>query len=214
MASSPYKRMIVIPESEYELLGKYRNTCSSSSSISNEINLPSDISTDREQKLYALKLRQARESSSSSSYEEPNAMVTSDMKLELSTFPSSFRSRAQRLLTILERHRPFINWTKQGEMIFGSHGYPISGSSLTDLIHHATATQRRGFVPAGWSEFLNALHQLNIPQTVLSVHTLRELGKAEEVPRQARTRERSPISLRRQRKAPPPPSTRKWETIR
>ena len=171
MTASLYKRMVLLPENEYALLKQ--------SGPPTEGAWPSDTSVEREQKLYALSLRQNREPYSSN-HEPVAANNGPSFEDEINHFPKAFQSRAKRLLMILERHHPFISWTKDGEVSFSPHGSPFSGSSLTDLLYHATAVKRRNFQPTAWPEFLETLKQLNVPSTALSTITAREI-RGEEV---------------------------------
>ena len=166
-SSTHYKRMVVLPENEYTLLKHSHQPIT-------DLHWPSDNSVEREQKLYALALRQDRESDAPTR-EVPVPASKHNFEIELNHFPKTSQSRAKRLLTILERYKPFISWNNDGEVSFGAHEAPVSGSRLTDLLYHATAVKRRNFEPTGWSHFLGVLQQLNVPSTALSTTTLQEM---------------------------------------
>lgn len=166
--------MVVLPEVEYEQLSQCKVD-------RDGLTWPSDTSLEREQKLYELSLRKHRYanmqgdrptySNTTVSKEDPAA----PFETEISHFPNTNRSRAQRLLDALKRSQPEIGWTSNGEVILGQHGSPFVGSNIVDLIYHATAVKRRKLEPVGWSNFLEKLIELNIPTSLYSEETLREI---------------------------------------
>ena len=169
---NPYKRMILLPENEYTLLKQCRLP------VSSELVWPTADSVEREQKLYALKLREQREMDNPESGNQPSTpILKTSLTSEINHFPKTIHSRAKRLLAFLEEHQPYIQWNKEGEVSFGPHGSPHSGSKLSDLIYHATAILRRSFQPTAWPEFLAALREMNAPSTALSNATLKEMHK-------------------------------------
>lgn len=156
--------MIVIPEVEYE-------------QKPNKSTWPADNSTEREQKLYALSLRKSRKTDRTDrTAAKPDS--ANYFQTEVDRFPAAFRARGQRLLAALMRHYPAISWKTNGEVVFGAHGSPRSGSHIIDLIYHATAVKRRAEVPIGWNQFLETLKELNVPSTTLSAETLRDMNRA------------------------------------
>ena len=86
--------------------------------------------------------------------------------------PKPYRSRAERLLSVLEPH---ITWNERGELIDSSSKRPIERSQVSDLIQHAVRDRRRNISPTGWKYFLTKLHEHNIPQMLLNLSTLDEL---------------------------------------
>jgi len=172
---NPFRRMIVLPEDEYNQL-KYKRQ------DDKEPYWPWDTSVEREQKLYALSLRKHRESDDggvSSSGKRDTTSIQSDIDL----FPTSSRNRAQRLLATLKTHAPAnIDWTEKGEVSFGPYGSTLSGSNLKDLIYHATSAKQRSSSPFGWSEFVQFLKSINAPVTMLNAETVREMGRTENAP--------------------------------
>lgn len=179
---SPYKRMVALPETEYEQLKHCKADTSS-------LVWPHDTSTEREQKLYAISLRKNRKSLRETI--KPLSTIgttTSRVEKEIEHFPNSFRSRAQRLLASLTRYKPAIDWNEKAEVTFGPHGTPYLGTNLLDLIHHATAIKRRGFVPLGWTEFLGKLKEFNIASSIMNKETLHESRGENTVARRGRKR--------------------------
>ena len=88
--------------------------------------------------------------------------------------PKPYRSRAERLLSVLEPH---ISWNERGEMIDEKTKRPIEQSQMSDLIQHAVRDRRRKITPAGWNQFLDILRDYNVPQMLLNLPTLDELKR-------------------------------------
>jgi len=192
---NPYKRMILLPENEYTLLKQCRLP------VSNELIWPTADSVEREQKLYALKLRAQREMDNPESADQPSTpTLKTSLTAEVNHFPKTIQSRAKRLLAFLEEHRPFIQWNREGEVTFGPHGSPHSGSKLSDLIYHATAILERSFQPIAWPEFLNALREMNAPSTALSNATLKEMHRGLPATAKAEESMDDTSSLRRKKR--------------
>ena len=170
-----YKRMILLPEPDYIALKQCRLNADKK-----ELIWPSDISSEREQKLYAVALAKHREADEAEPLPSSKSDHPSDKKLDfapqIALLPSAYRVRAQRLYNILEKHRPSsINWKDTGEVIFGRHESPLEGSHLLDLIQHATTNRRRQhFMPTGWDQFVQVLRNLNVPMSVLNEDAQRE----------------------------------------
>lgn len=161
--------MVALSETEYEQLKRCKVDTS-------DLIWPQDTSTEREQKLYALSLRKARENFQQTS--EPSvsdSTIDSTIEKEIEHFPANSRRRAQRLLNSLIHYKPALNWNEKGEVIFGPHGSSYAGTHILDLIHYATAIKRRNYQPSGWNEFLNKLKEFNIASSMLNAETVREM---------------------------------------
>lgn len=199
MMDSPYRRMVLLPHTEYEQLKE----CKADTS---QLYWPSDTSTEREQKLYALSLRKKRQSPTASGSTAKTTHATL-IEAEIKHFPTGFRSRAERLLAALSRRRPEIDWNNDGEVTIGTHASPLAGSNIIDLIYHATAVKRRNFEPSAWSEFVGALKEFNIPSSVLNAETLKEMQRDAAQPRPGRR-------LRRQRQQEEPELLKEWINLK
>ena len=101
--------------------------------------------------------------------------------------PKPYRSRAERLLSVLEPH---IKWNEKGELIDVKTNRPFERSQLSDLIQHAVRDRRRNISPPGWAYFLQELRAQNVPQMLLNLPTLDEL-------KTVRIRKESPSTARR-----------------
>lgn len=88
--------------------------------------------------------------------------------------PKPYRTRAERLLSILEPH---MKWTEKGELIDSKTNQPIERSQLSDLILHSVQDRRRNISPAGWDYFVERLREYNVPQMLLNLPTLEDLKR-------------------------------------
>lgn len=170
---SAYKRMILLPEAEYVQLKQINPTAP----LSTQWSPVPELHNERDQKLYAYNLAKQRESiaqanleSSTTTASATNPASRNNFESEIDLFPTTFRSRAKRLMSLLEKNQPQeIDWMDNGEVIFGRHGSPLHGTNLVDLLFHATSTRRRkNFIPQGWSDFLEALKRMNVPVSILN----------------------------------------------
>ena len=176
-----YKRMVLLPEQEYIDMKQ----CNPSAEKTAAAIWPSESSSEREQKLYAINLTKQRESdngrmipsASSTTATSTTVSVTPDFTREITLLPTNFRARAQRLYTHLEKYRPsHLNWDTSGEVLFDRHSVPLYGSNLIDLIQQATSLpKRRNFTPIGWSEFVTVLRRTNTPTVILNKETREEV---------------------------------------
>jgi hypothetical protein len=176
---SQYKRMVVLPETEYVQLKQF-------SLKANRSELPiwpeEERSNEREQKLYALSLAKRRDAVDSTDPIDDKPKET-DFSHAITLFPVSFRARAKRLLSILEKNKPSeIQWDDTGEATLSRHGSPIVGSNIVDLIHHATALkQRQDIMPKGWAQFKEVLKRINVPLAFLNKETGAKVKHEEKV---------------------------------
>ena len=142
---SQYKRMILLPEPDYISM---KHTQLNASNNKSELAWPSDISSEREQKLYALSLAKHREADTADPLPSSKPDKPPDRKIDftahIALLPSTFRARAQRLYSVIEKNRPTaINWKDTGEVIFGRHESPLEGSHLLDLQYATTPRHRQ-----------------------------------------------------------------------
>ena len=86
--------------------------------------------------------------------------------------PKPYRSRAERLLSVLEPH---LKWNERGELIESKTNQPIPNTQFSDLIQYAVSYRCRSISPKGWSHFINELRDHNVPQMLLNLPTLDEL---------------------------------------
>ena len=87
--------------------------------------------------------------------------------------PKPYQSRARSLFQHLE---PILKFNERGE-IFDEQGQMIPQSRIDDLIQYAVRDRRRHFLPVGWSSFLKAMQDHNIPKYMLNRNTLDEMKK-------------------------------------
>ena len=116
--------------------------------------------------------------------------------------PKPYRSRAERLLSVLEPH---LKWNERGELIDSTTNRPIGNSQLSDLIQHAVRDRRRNISPTGWSHFLTRLRMHNVPHMLLNMPTLDELGSSK--PLTSKRSVPTPLSRKRKRDLSPPSLT-------
>ena len=88
--------------------------------------------------------------------------------------PKPFQNRAKALFQSMEN---FLKFNDRGELI-DEEGSVIPSSRIEDLIQHAVRDRRRGNkTPIGWKQFLNLLHEHNVPKSNLNRYTLDEIDK-------------------------------------
>ena len=126
-----YKRMILLPEPDYIALKQCRLNADKK-----ELIWPSDISSEREQKLYAVALAKHRETDNTDPLPSSTPDRPTDKKLDfapqIALLPSAYRVRAQRLYNILEKHRPTsINWKDTGEVILDVTRVPLKEATYS-----------------------------------------------------------------------------------
>lgn len=78
------------------------------------------------------------------------------------------RRNAELILSALSRSPNTISYNDKGEIVVDKHTIP--GSHIYDLIKAVTSTHTpsEGFRPIGWTEFLKAVSDLNIPLSAIS----------------------------------------------
>lgn len=78
------------------------------------------------------------------------------------------RRNAELILSALNRSPNVISYNDKGEVVVDKHTIP--GSHIYDLIKAVTSTHTpsEGFRPIGWTEFLKAVSDLNIPLSAIS----------------------------------------------
>ena len=166
MLASRFKRMVAIPEQDYNYLKGLQQTNNPSysqlSSLTNDYSRQGHI-----QDPYVRIHRQG---------ETLDAMkkVKEDMRQRvIQSTPKPYQTRAENLLKYVEGQ---INFNERGEML-DSNEIPIDGSNVTDLIQHAVRDRRRNIRPKGWQVFKERLQGINVPHSLLSYETLDEIKK-------------------------------------
>lgn len=183
MSAEDYKRMVVIPNSEYLQLKQNALPKTANSAI-----WPDAGSVEQEQKLYALSLKRARESDDTTARPSHADSTSIPFKFEVDTFPITYRKRAKNLAAVLEQHQ--VRRNEKGEVILYPNGSAIAGSHLRDLVQYATATKRRALQPTGWQAFLGKLRSINLPTSLVNIETARELKPDQVATAPARKRAR------------------------
>lgn len=166
MLASRFKRMIAIPEQDYNYLKSLQQT--NHPSYSQLSSLTTDYSRQGHiQDPYVRIQRQG---------ETLDAMkkVKDDMRQRvIQTTPKPYQTRAENLLKYVDSQ---INFNERGEML-DTNEIPIDGSNVTDLIQHAVRDRRRNIQPKGWQVFKDRLQGINVPQSLLNYETLDEMKK-------------------------------------
>lgn len=75
----------------------------------------------------------------------------------IENLPQRDRKNARYILNQIGRN----GWTAKGEFI--SHGHPVKGSHMIDLIKHLTSKRQKP--PIGWAEFFN---NVNLPRSFVT----------------------------------------------
>ena len=87
--------------------------------------------------------------------------------------PKPYRNRA---LALYNQIAPLIHFNDKGELLSKASGQPIVDSHAEDLIQHAVRDRRKHkFIPTGWDDFTEQLHQHNIPRMMLNHATINDL---------------------------------------
>ena len=189
---SRFQRMVVVPESEYLQLTTLQQVKQPLAQKFYQVN-------DEYENAAAISDPYARLAVRGTTLNEMKSLHD-QMKNYLSiATPKPYRSRAERLLSVLEPH---LKWNDKGEMIDAATNRPIGHSQVSDLIQHAVRDRRRNISPTGWRHFVQQLHEHNVPQMLLNMQTLDEL-KSGKVSKPAEGAEATPPTpaARRKRKA-------------
>ena len=104
--------------------------------------------------------------------EKPEDNVQTEI---LNNIAKNSRTKAQYILEKMSGARHIASWNNQGEFVFNNRTIP--GTHLYDLIKNVTYVQnipdkRR---PKGWTEYLQALAEINIPLSLISNPEVRDL---------------------------------------
>lgn len=92
--------------------------------------------------------------------DKPKDVVTSEV---LKNVPTKRVKNSKYILDKMSKAKDLTSWSESGEFVF--KGKAIPGSHMLDLINNVTAPQqvRDDRRPKGWTEFLQACAELNIP---------------------------------------------------
>lgn len=86
----------------------------------------------------------------------------------LTHIPKRSRRNAELILSAVSRSPHLISYNDKGEIVVDKHTIP--GSHIYDLIKGVTTTHTpsEGLRPIGWTEFLKAVSDLNVPLSAIS----------------------------------------------
>lgn len=79
----------------------------------------------------------------------------------MKSVPKQYRNKADDVIRIMENHRDILNWNELGEVTYKGHF--IKNSNVIDLFYHIFSPLSKSN-PIGKKEFLNSLHDMNIPR--------------------------------------------------
>ena len=163
---SRFQRMVAVPESEYLQLTSLQQVKQPLAQKFYEVNNEYENAAAISDPYSRLAVRSTTLNEMKSLHDQ--------MKNYLSIVtPKPYRSRAERLLSVLEPH---LKWNEKGEMIDNSTNRAIDQSQVSDLIQHAVRDRRRrNMSPMGWEKFVERLREHNAPQMLLSMETLNEM---------------------------------------
>ena len=163
---SRFQRMVVVPESEYIQLTTLQQVKQPLAQKFHEV-------SNEHENAAAIGDPYARLVARSTTLDEMKGLRDQMREYLSITTPKPYRSRAERLLSVLE---PRLKWNEKGELLDEGTNKAISQSQVSDLIQHAVRDRRRhNFSPTGWNYFVQRLHEHNVPQMLLNLSTLEEL---------------------------------------
>ena len=166
MIASRFKRMVAIPEQDYNYLRNLQQT--NHPSYGQLSSLTSDSS--RQGHIQDPYVRIQRQGETLDALKK----VKDDMRQRIiQSTPKPYQSRAENLLKYVEGQ---VSFNERGEML-DTNEIPIQGSNVTDLIQHAVRDRRRNIQPKGWQFFKDRLQGINVPQSLLNYETLDEMKK-------------------------------------
>ena len=196
MMASRFKRMVAIPEQDYNYLKNLQQT--NHPSYGQLSSLTKDYS--RQGHIEDPYVRIHRQGETLDALKK----VKDDMRLRIiQATPKPYQSRAENLLKYVEGQ---VNFNEKGEMM-DTNDIPIEGSNVTDLIQHAVRDRRRNIQPKGWQFFKDRLQGINVPQSLLNYETLDEMKKPLRI-------KHSPQSFIKEVKSPPTPKRKRRRTER
>lgn len=93
----------------------------------------------------------------------------------LKNVPSRSLKNSRYILDKMSKAKGLSTWNELGEFVF--KGKAVQGSHMFDLIKNVTAPHqiRDDRRPLGWSEFLHAIAELNIPFSTMPNHHIRSV---------------------------------------
>ncbi len=96
----------------------------------------------------------------------------------LKNVPSRSVKNSRYILDKMSKAKGLSAWNESGEFVF--RGKAIQGSHMVDLLKNVTAPQkvRDNRRPVGWSEFLRAFAELNIPFSTVPNQQVRSTIKS------------------------------------
>ena len=108
-----------------------------------------------------------------SSSAKGTASINENADQIFANLPSRYREKAEHVLNFVRNKPELLRWSENGNIIH--RGTLIQGTHIADLINDLMI-KRKGFVPQGKSEFLEALARMNIPEThILNTDRRREI---------------------------------------
>lgn len=98
--------------------------------------------------------------------QQTHQQAPSKQTIDLNLIPQQYRTRAQNLLSHVEKHSD-LDWNGKGELLV--RGQPVIGSHIADLIDDTVRAKVRATVqePVGVREFIDGLKQSNVPQALI-----------------------------------------------
>lgn len=94
--------------------------------------------------------------------QEPLEKASTQLKeIIMKSVPKHYRNNANDLIQLMEKHQNILNWNELGEVTYKGHF--IKNSNVVDLFNHIFSPLSKSN-PIGKKEFLNSLHDMNIPR--------------------------------------------------
>lgn len=144
--------------------------------------------------------------------ESPTAANVEDGKAEetvvaevLKNVPSRSVKNSRYILDKMSKAKGLSSWNESGEFVF--RGKVVQGSHMVDLLKNVTAPQnvRDERRPPGWSEFLHAFGELNIPfSTVPNQQVRRTINSLKSKPLEPPSPSVRPYKRKKGRRYSPP----------
>lgn len=179
------RKMVLVPEAQFNSFTTRKDAVFTPSAVRQAVNLDQEMEqhlnqpvTDpyrqfmEFQQLYQSYLNAKRNSpnrfvqQASINESVQNSSVTEmDAQIIIDHLPQKVQSGAMKIMGIIKKAPEILRWNEKGNIIY--KGQQIEGSNISDLLNDVLV-RRKSFTPQGQASFLDALNDMNVPESLLS----------------------------------------------